>query len=72
MSFIGDFSLQKVKSNFQRQTKKKVFDVSSTAGSLAIKFFNSDVCRNRKEAFLFLKSESLTRIQALKYQRFHL
>ena len=27
MPFIGDFSLQNVKSNFQRQTNKKLFDV---------------------------------------------
>ena len=71
MAFIGDFSQQNVRLNFQRQTKKKIFDVSISAGIFAIKFLNSGICRNWKEAFLFLNTESLIRIQALKYRRFY-
>ena len=37
MPFIGEFSLQNVRSNFQCQTKKKSFDVSLIAGNFAIK-----------------------------------
>ena len=36
MPFIGDFSLQNVRSNFQRQTKKNIFDVSLSAGRFAL------------------------------------
>ena len=46
MPFFGKLSLQNVRSNFQRQRKKKIMGVSLSAGSLAIKFLNSCVCRN--------------------------
>ena len=51
------FSLQDVRSNFHRQTKKKIFDVPLSVGSFAINFLNSGVCRNTKEALLILKSD---------------
>ena len=47
MSFIGELSLQNVRSNFQCQTKKQVVDVSVlSTGCFAIKFLNPYVCRN--------------------------
>ena len=46
MPFIGDFSLQNVRSNFQRQTKNKIYNVSLSAGSFALKVLNSGVSRN--------------------------
>ena len=70
MPFIGDFSLQNVV-KFSTSTKKKSFDVSLSVGNFALKSRNSGICRNWKQVFLFLKSESLIRIQALKYRRSH-
>ena len=35
MPFIGDLSLKNAGSNFQRQTKKNIFDVLLSAGSFA-------------------------------------
>ena len=73
MPFIGDFSLQNIMSNFQRQTKKKIFDVSLlSARRCAIEFLNSGFCRNGKQAFLFLKSESLIRISGFEISTFSL
>ena len=46
MPFIGKLILQNVRSNFQRQTKKEILDVSVSARSCVIKFLNSGVCRN--------------------------
>ena len=46
MTFIDKLNTQNVRSNFQRQTKKKLFDVSLSVGTFAIKFLNSGVCRN--------------------------
>ena len=37
MPFIGDFILQNVRPNFQRQTKKQMFDISLSAGNFALK-----------------------------------
>ena len=51
MPFIDDFSLQNVKSNFQRQSKKKSFDVSLSAGNFALKSLNSRVCETEKGHF---------------------
>ena len=45
MPFIGDCSLQNVRSNVLRQTTKKGFDVSLIAGSFALTFHNSGVYR---------------------------
>ena len=55
MSFIGDFSLQNVRSNFQRQTNKKTLDVSLSPGSFATTFLNSGIYRNWKDAFFILE-----------------
>ena len=43
MLFIGDISLQNVRSNFQRQTKEKMFDVFLSAGSFAIKVLKRSI-----------------------------
>ena len=51
MSFIGDFSLQNIKPNFKRQTKKQIVDVSLSAGKFVSKVLNSGVLRNTKEEF---------------------
>ena len=51
MSFIGDFSLKSIRLNFQRQLKKKVFDVSLSVGSFGIAFLISGVCRTAKRHF---------------------
>ena len=53
MLFIGDFSLQNVKTNFQRQTKKKMFDVSLSAGSFALTHLNSASVETEKRHFYF-------------------
>ena len=42
MPFIGGYNLQNVRSNFQRQTKKKIF---------ASPFQTSEVCKNKKGHF---------------------
>ena len=51
MSFIGKLCLQYVRSNLQRQTKKKMFDVSLRSESFAIKFLTPDVRWNEKMHF---------------------
>ena len=51
MSLIGELSLRNVRSNFQRQTKKKLFDISLSTGNFVIKFLNPDICRTEKRHF---------------------
>ena len=70
MSFIGDFGLQNVRSNLQRQTKKKSVDVFLRAGSFALKFLNSGACRNWKEAFYYWNQNSSSVFRVLNIDVF--
>ena len=51
MPFIGEFSQQNLRPNFQFQAKKKIITVSLSAGRSVLKFLNSGVLMNAKEAF---------------------